>query len=164
MDPYLNVKPTASPTFLFYNGTRHGGGFWSDPQTPMLLFPLALFLVCSGILCNFIKLKYCPNTCWVSSHPTEAANREAANRPIRRRPDRVQPTPTIQQLTRQVDVLTSVLLELVQDENRIIDELEKNNDEDIENDNDQNNNDETKTETSEESTEESTEKWKTIEV
>ena len=159
MDPYLNVKPTASPTFLFYNGTRHGGGFWSDPQTPMLLFPLALFLVCSGILCNFIKLKYCPNTCWVSSHPTEAANR-----PIRRRPDRVQPTPTIQQLTRQVDVLTSVLLELVQDENRIIDELEKNNDEDIENDNDQNNNDETKTETSEESTEESTEKWKTIEV
>ena len=157
MDPYLNVKPTASPT-LFYNGTRHGGGFWSDPQTPMLLFPLALFLVCSGILCNFIKLKYCPNTCWVSSHPTEAANR-----PIRR-PIRVQPRPTIQQLTRQVDVLTSVLLELVQDENRIIDELEKNNDEDIENDNDQNNNDETKTETSEESTEESTEQWKTIEV
>ena len=161
MDPYLNVKPTASPTFLFYNGTRHGGGFWSDPQTPTLLFPLAFFLVCSGILCNFIKLKYCPNTCWVSSHPTEAANREAANRPIRRTHVRVQPTPTIQQLTRQVDVLTSVLLELVQDENRIVDELEKNNDEDIENNNDQNNNDETKTETSE--TSQTSETLETIE-
>ena len=155
MDPYLNVKPTASPT-LFYNGTRHGGGFWSDPQTPMLLFPLALFLICFGILCNFIKLKYCPNTCWVSRHPTEEANMI-----IRRTPVRVQPTPTIQQLTRQVDVLTSVLLELVQDENRIQDELEKNNNENIENNNDQNNNDETKTETSEESTEE---EWKSIEV
>ena len=147
MHPYLNVKPTYPPTFLPYNGTRSGPGFWGDPTTPMLLIPLALFLICSGILCNFIKLKYCPNTCWVSSHPTEAANR-----PIRRTPVRVQPTPTIQQLTRQVDVLTSVLLELVQDENRIQDELEKNINEDIENNennNDQNNNDETKTETSE---------------
>ena len=160
MDPYLNIKPTASPT-LFYNGTRHGGGFWSDPTTPMLLFPLALLLICSGILFNFIKLKYCPNTCWVS-------RREAEHNPIpRRTPVRVQPTPTIQQLTRQVDVLTSVLLELVQNENiiqnenRINDELEKNNNEDIENNNHQNNNDETKTETSEESTEE---QWKSIEV
>ena len=155
MDPYLNIKPTASPT-LFYNGTRHGGGFWADPTTPMLLFPLALFLICSCILCNFIKLKYCPNTCWVS-------RREAEHYPIpRTTPVRVQPTPTIQQLTRQVDVLTSVLLEMVQDENRINDELEKNNnEEDIENNNYQNNNnDETKTETSEETAEE----LKTIEV
>ncbi len=158
MDPYLNIKPTASPT-LFYNGTRHGGGFWADPGVPFLAVPLVLFLASTCVLCNFIKLKYCPNTCWVSRHPTEAVNR-----PIRRTPVRVQPTPTIQQLTRQVDVLTSVLLELVQDENRIQDELEKNNNENIENNNDQNNNDETKTETSEESTEESTEQWKTIEV
>ena len=155
MDPYLNIKPTASPT-LFYNGTRNGGGFWADPGVPFLAVPLVLFLVSTCVLCNFIKLKYCPNTCWVSRHPTEEANMI-----IRRTPVRVQPTPTIQQLTRQVDVLTSILLELVQDENRIQDELEKNNDEDIENNNDQNNNDETKTETSEESTEE---QWKSIEV
>jgi|TARA_B100001093_G_C26839511_1_gene1019890 hypothetical protein len=164
MHPYLNVKPTYSPTFLSYNGTRSGPGIWGDPQTPMLLFPLALFLICSGILCNFIKLKYCPNTCY--RHPTEGANNLRRRTPVRT-PVRVEPTPTIQQLTRQVDVLTSVLLELVQNENRIQDEnriqneLEKNNEEDIENNNDQNNNDETKTETSEESTEE---QWKSIEV
>ena len=153
MDPYLNIKPTASPT-LFYNGTRHGGGFWADPGVPFLAVPLVLFLVSTCVLCNFIKLKYCPNTCWVS-------RREAEHYPIpRTTPVRVQPTPTIQQLTRQVDVLTSVLLEMVQDENRINDELEKNNNEDIENNNDQNNNDETKTETSEETAEE----LKTIEV
>ena len=156
MHPYLNVKPTYPPTFLSYNGTRSGPGIWGDPKTPMMLFPLALFLICSCILFNFIKLKYCPNTCWVS-------RREAEHYPIpRTTPVRVQPTPTIQQLTRQVDVLTSVLLELVQDENRIQDEniiqqeLEKNNEEDIEN-----NNDETKTETSEETAEE---EWKSIKV
>ena len=155
MDPYLNIKPTASPT-LFYNETRHGGGFWADPGVPFLAVPLVLFLVSTCVLCNFIKLKYCPNTCWVSRHPTEDANMI-----IRRTPVRVQPTPTLQQLTREVDVLTSVLLELVQDENRIRDELEKNINEDIENnENNENNNDETKTETSEESTEE----WKSIEV
>ena len=143
MDPYLNIKPTASPT-LFYNGTRSGGGFWAEPGVPFLAVPLVLFLVSTCVLCNFIKLKYCPNTCWVSRHPTE-------HHPIpRTTPVRVQPTPTIQQLTRQVDVLTSVLLELVQDENRIRDELEKNINEDIENnENNENNNDETKTETSE---------------
>ena len=160
MDPYLNIKPTASPT-LFYNETRHGGGFWADPGVPFLAVPLVLFLVSTCVLCNFIKLKYCPNTCWVSRHPTEDANMI-----IRRTPVRVQPTPTLQQLTREVDVLTRVLFELVQNqngiqnENEIQDELEKNNEEDIENNNDQNNNDETKTETSEESTEE----WKSIEV
>tara|TARA_Y100000816_G_scaffold176075_1_gene126931 strand:- start:794 stop:1279 length:486 start_codon:yes stop_codon:yes gene_type:complete len=161
MDPYLNIKPSASPTFLSYNGTRSGPGIWGDPQTPMLLFPLALFLICSGILCNFIKLKYCPNTCWVSSHPTEAQHY-----PIRRTPVRVEPTPTIQQLTREVDVLTRVLFELVQNqngiqnENEIQDELEKNINEDIENN--ENNNDETKTETSE--TSQISETLETIEV
>ena len=163
MDPYLNIKPTASPTFLSYNGTRHGGGFWADPGVPFLAVPLVLFLVSTCVLCNFIKLKYCPNTCY--RHPTEGANNLRRRTPVIT-PVRVEPTPTIQQLTRQVDVLTSVLLELVQNENRIQDEnriqneLEKNNEEDIENNNDQNNNDETKTETSEESTEE----WKSIEV
>ena len=144
MDPYLNIKPTASPT-LFYNGTRSGGGFWADPGVPYLAVPLVLFLVCTCVLCNFIKLKYCPNTCWVSPHPTEAAN----DTRIRRRTHvRVQPAPTIEQLTRQVDVLTGILLELVQDENEIQDELEKNINEE-ENDNNENNNDETKTEISE---------------
>ena len=138
MDPYLNIKPTASPT-LFYNGTRSGGGFWADPGVPYLAVPLVLFLVSTCVLCNFIKLKYCPNTCWVSSHPTEAQHYP------RRTPVRVEPTPTIQQLTRQVDVLKSVFLELVQNENEIREELEKYINEDIENND--NNNDETKTET-----------------
>ena len=158
MDPYLNIKPTASPT-LFYNGTRSGGGFWADPSVPFLAVPLVFFLVSTCVLCNFIKLKYCPNTCWVSSHPTEAQHY-----PRRRTPVRVEPTPTIQQLTRQVDVLTSVLLELVQNENGnenvIQDELEKNINEDIENND--NNNDETKTETSE--TSQISETLETIEV
>ena len=145
MDPYLNIKPSPSPTFLYYNGTRQGPGFWGDPTTPMLLFPLALFFICMFILCDVIKLKYCPNTCWVSPHPTEAAN----DTRIRRRTHvRVQPAPTIEQLTRQVNVLTGILLELVQDENEIQDELEKNINEE-ENDNNENNNDETKTEISE---------------
>ena len=146
MDPYLNIKPTASPT-LFYNGTRSGGGFWAEPGVPFLAVPLVLFLVSTCVLCNFIKRKYCPNTCY--RHPTEGANNLIRRTPVRT-PVRVEPTPTIQQLTRQVDVLTSVLLELVQDENRIRDELEKNINEDIENnENNENNNDETKTETSE---------------
>ena len=50
MDPYLNIKPSPSPTFLYYNGTRQGPGFWGDPTTPMLLFPLALFFICMFIL------------------------------------------------------------------------------------------------------------------
>ena len=143
MDPYLNIKPSAYPTFLSYNGTRQGPGFWGDPTTPTLLFPLAFGLCFMIVWCHCIKLKYFPNTCWVSSHPTEAANR-----PIRRATVRVQSRRTIQQLTRQVDILTGILLELVQDENEIQNELEKNNnEEDI--DNNENNNDETKTETSE---------------
>lgn len=147
MHPYLNVKPTYPPTFLSYNGTRHGGGFWNDPQATMLLFPLAFGLMCMVVLCHFIKLKYFPNTCWVSSHPTEAANRST-----RITPARVRSRSTIQQLTRRVDLLTNILIELVQEE-RIIEpelvqeeiiidpELEKN----IYN---EDNNDETKTEIS----------------
>lgn len=80
------------------------------------------------VSCYCIKEKYCPNMFWVSSHPTELANRTRIRDNIPLTPIRVQPT--IQQLTRQVDLLTSILLELVQDEKSI-------------------NNDETKTETSE---------------
>jgi hypothetical protein len=127
MDPYLNIKPTASPTFLSYNGTRHSLGFWDDPNTPTLLIILVFILLFIVALCNGIKEKYFPNTCWVSTHPTELANRTIRDN-IPLTPIRVQPT--IEQLTTQVDILTSILLELVENE------LEKNNDE-------------TKTETSE---------------
>ena len=135
MDPYLNIKPSASPTFLSYNGTRHSLGFWDDPNTPTLLIILIFILLFIFVLCNSIKEKYFPNTCWVSRHPTELANRTIRDN-IPLTPIRVQPN--IEQLTRQVDMLTSILLELAENE------LEKNNDEDI-----VNNNDETKTETSE---------------
>lgn len=127
MDPYLNIKPTASPTFLSYNGTRHSLGFWDDPNTPTLLIILVFILLFIVALCNGIKEKYFPNTCWVSTHPTELANRTIRDN-IPLTPIRVQPT--IEQLTTQVDILTSILLELAENE------LEKNNDE-------------TKTETSE---------------
>ena len=135
MDPYLNIKPSASPRFLSYNGTRHSLGFWDDPSTPTLLLILLFILLFILVICFRIKEKYCPNICWVSSHPTELANRTIRDN-IPLTPIRVQPT--IEQLTTQVDMLTSILLELAENE------LEKNNDEDI-----VNNNDETKTETSE---------------
>lgn len=133
MDPYLNIKPSASPTFLSYNGTRHSLGFWDDPNTPTLLIILIFILLFIVVICCCIKEKYCPNICWVSSHPTELANRTIRDN-IPLTPIRVQPT--IEQLTTQVDMLTSILLELAENE------LEKNNYEDI-------NNNETKTETSE---------------
>ena len=132
MDPYLNIKPTPSPTFLSYNGTRHSLGFWDDPNTPTLLIILIFILLFIFVLCNSIKEKYFPNTCWVSSHPTELANRTIRDN-IPLTPIRV--VRNFEQLTRQVDMLTSLFLELAENE------LEKNNYEDI-------NNNETKTETS----------------
>lgn len=121
MDPYLNIKPSASPTFLSYNDTRHSLDFWNDPTTPMLLVILLFILLFIVVICYCIKEKYCPNTCWVSTYPTELANRTIIRDNIPLTPIRVQPT--IEQLTRQVDVLTTILLELAENE------LEKNNDE-----------------------------------
>jgi hypothetical protein len=142
MNPYLNIKPSGSPTLLSYNGTRQGVDFWNDPQTPTLLVILVFILLIIVVLCYGIKEKYFPNTCWVSTHPTELANR------IIRTPVRVEPRPTrptIEQLTRKVDLLTNVLIELVQeDENNIYnDELKKHDNELKRDDN------ETKTESSE---------------
>ena len=57
MDPYLNIKPTASPT-LFYNGTRSGGGFWATWCT-IPCSSISIILSIYVCLCNFIKLKYC---------------------------------------------------------------------------------------------------------
>lgn len=121
MDPYLNIKPSASPTFLSYNDTRHSLDFWNDPNTPTLLVILLFILLFIVVICYGIKEKYCPNICWVSSHLTELANRTIIRDNIPLTPIRVQPT--IEQLTRQVDVLTTILLELAENE------LEKNNDE-----------------------------------
>lgn len=133
MDPYLNIKPSASPTFLSYNGTRHSIGIWNDPNTPTHLVILVFILLFIAALYYGVKEKYFPNTCWISAHPTELANRTI------RTPVSVEPRPTIAQLTRKVDILTSVLIELVQNENNFYDdELEKHKD-----------NDETKTESSE---------------
>ena len=116
MDPYLDIKPSASPTFLSYNGTRHSLGFWDDPSTPTLLFILAFILSFIVVICCCIKEKYCPNICWVSSHPTELANRTIRDN-IPLTPIRVQPT--IEQLTTQVDMLTSILLELAENESSV---------------------------------------------
>ena len=116
MHSYLNVKPTYSPTLLSYNGTRSSYDIWNDPNAPMLLVMLLFLLISFIVLCYCIKEKCCPNMCWVSSHPTELSNR------IIRRPVRVEPRPTIEELTRQVDILTNVLIELVQDKNSINDD------------------------------------------
>ena len=142
MDPYLNIKPSASPTFLSYNGTRHSIDIWNSPNTPMLLVMLLFALIFMVVSCYCIKEKYFPNTCWVSTHPTELANR------ITRRPVRVEPRPTrstIEQLTRRVDLLTNVLIELVQeDENNIYNNELKKDDNELKKDDN-----ETKTESSE---------------
>ena len=122
MDPYLNIKLSDSPTLLSYNGTRHRLDLWDDPNTPTLLVMLVFALVFMVILCYCIKEKYCPNICWGSSHPTELANRRRVINNIPLTSIRVEPTPTIEQLTRKVDILTNVLIELVQDENGIHDE------------------------------------------
>ena len=119
MDPYLDIKPSASPTFLSYNGTRHSLGFWDDPTTPTLLVILAFILLFIVVICCCIKEKYCPNICWVSSHPTELANRTIIRDNIPLTPIRVQPT--IEQLTTQAKKLKIIL------KKKIEKEIEKNN-------------------------------------
>ena len=61
MNPYLNIKPSGSPTLLSYNGTRQGVDFWNDPQTPTLLVILVFILLIIVVLCYGIKEKYFPN-------------------------------------------------------------------------------------------------------
>ena len=123
MHSYLNVKPTYSPRFLSYNGTRHSLDFWDDPNAPTLLVMLVFALIFMVVSCYCIKEKYCPNMFWVSSHPTELSNRTRIRDNIpHRTPIRVEPRPTIEELTRQVDILTNVLIELVQDKNSINDD------------------------------------------